>query len=124
MTGEDNIQVSVDAGWQKRGSGKAYNSLSGHCSLIGKNTGKVTNYRVRSRSCRVCTSADSKDQSPSDHDCRKNWNGSAKAMEQDMIVDMVSDCINRGFKTQTIIADDDSTTIARLRQHVNVNENF
>jgi hypothetical protein len=30
---KNEIEVSVDAGWQKRGSGKAYNSLSGMCIL-------------------------------------------------------------------------------------------
>lgn len=29
-TGSDNLTVSVDAGWQKRGSGRSYNSLSGN----------------------------------------------------------------------------------------------
>lgn len=29
QTGDDQLAVSVDAGWQKRGSGKAYDSLSG-----------------------------------------------------------------------------------------------
>lgn len=28
---EREISASVDAGWQRRGSGKAYNSLSGKC---------------------------------------------------------------------------------------------
>ncbi|XP_076092158.1 uncharacterized protein LOC143063719 [Mytilus galloprovincialis] len=55
QTGDDQLAVSVDAGWQKRGSGKAYDNLSGHCTMIGKYTGKITNYKVRSRSCRVCS---------------------------------------------------------------------
>ncbi|CAC5382430.1 unnamed protein product [Mytilus coruscus] len=36
------LEVSFDAGWQKRGSGFNYNSLTGHASMIGKQTGKVT----------------------------------------------------------------------------------
>lgn len=96
-------------------------SILGHCSMIGKYTGKITNYKVRSRSCRVCSSASSRNETAKEHDCRKNWDGSAKAMEQDMIVEMVSECNEKGFKTGTVIGDDDSTTIARLRRHVDVN---
>ncbi|CAC5368323.1 unnamed protein product [Mytilus coruscus] len=73
QTGDEQLAVSVDAGWQKRGSGKAYDSLS------------------------------------------------AKAMEQDMIVEMVSECNEKGLKTGTVIGDDDSTTIGRLRRHVDAN---
>lgn len=29
-TGSDNLTVSLDAGWQKRGSGRSYDSLSGN----------------------------------------------------------------------------------------------
>ena len=35
------VHASADAGWQKRGSGRSYSSLSGHASLIGDKTGKV-----------------------------------------------------------------------------------
>ncbi|XP_052218734.1 uncharacterized protein LOC127836272 [Dreissena polymorpha] len=49
------IDVSVDAGWQKRGSGRAFDSLSGHCSMVGTKTGKVLAYAVRSKTCRVCS---------------------------------------------------------------------
>ncbi|XP_069102468.1 uncharacterized protein [Argopecten irradians] len=121
ITGEDSIEVSVDAGWQKRGSGRSYDSLSGHCSMIGKYTGKITDYQIRSKTCRVCSNATSKNLSIPDHDYRQNWDGSAKAMEQDMIIEMVTNCHNKGFSTKSIIADDDSTTIVRLRRHVNVN---
>ncbi|CAC5400870.1 unnamed protein product [Mytilus coruscus] len=111
QTGDDQLSVSVDAGWQKRGSGKAYDSLSEHCSMIGKYTCKITNYKVRSRSCRMCSSASSRNETAEDHDCKKNWDGSAKAMEQDMTVEMVSECNEKGFKTGTVIGDDDSTTM-------------
>lgn len=56
-TGSKDICVSVDAGWQKRGSGKAYDSMSGHATMIGTRTGKVVGYSVRTKSCRVCRTA-------------------------------------------------------------------
>jgi hypothetical protein len=42
--------------------------------------------------------------------------GSAKAMEQNMVVEMVQNSRDQGIKTSTIIGDDDSTTISKLRQ--------
>ena len=42
--------------------------------------------------------------------------GSAKAMEQNMVVEMVQNSWDQGIKTSTIIGDDDSTTISKLRQ--------
>lgn len=39
--------VSFDAGWQTRGSGRNYASLSGHGSMIGASTGQVFSYAVR-----------------------------------------------------------------------------
>lgn len=38
---EEQYTASFDAGWQTRGSGKNYASLSGHASMIGHTTGKV-----------------------------------------------------------------------------------
>ena len=35
------IAASYGAGWQRRGSGRTYNSLSGHSSLVGCRTGKI-----------------------------------------------------------------------------------
>ncbi|XP_046584350.1 LOW QUALITY PROTEIN: uncharacterized protein LOC124291375 [Haliotis rubra] len=62
---------SVDAGWQKRGSGKCYDSLSGHCSMIGNKTGKVLGYSIRSKSCRICHQANKANRTPEEHDCRR-----------------------------------------------------
>ncbi|KAK3099978.1 hypothetical protein FSP39_012810 [Pinctada imbricata] len=118
---DDGLTVSVDAGWQKRGSGRSYDSLSGHCSMIGANTGKVLSYSVRSKYCKVCDIASTKGVKPKQHDCRMNWTGSSKAMEQDMVIEMMKSCAEKGEAVDTIIADDDTTTISRIKQSVNPN---
>ncbi|XP_062581421.1 uncharacterized protein LOC134243205 isoform X2 [Saccostrea cucullata] len=41
IKGTVKLTVSVDAGWQKPGSGPSFDSLSGHCSMIESQTGKV-----------------------------------------------------------------------------------
>nr|XP_034322437.1 uncharacterized protein LOC109617730 [Crassostrea gigas] len=71
--GAEELTVSVDAGWQKRGSGRSFDSLSGHCSMIGAQTGKVLGYEVRSKVCRICQSAERNKKEAKNHDCRQNW---------------------------------------------------
>lgn len=120
-TGSKDICVSVDAGWQKRGSGKAYDSMSGHATMIGTRTGKVVGYSVRTKSYRVCSHASKTGTNPQPHDCKQNWNGSAKALEQDMVVEMVKEKKQAGIRTAAIVGDDDATTISKLHQTVDPN---
>ncbi|XP_063400480.1 uncharacterized protein LOC134685041 isoform X2 [Mytilus trossulus] len=115
---QDSITAAVDAGWQMRGSGRSYNSLSGHCSMIGTETGKIVNYAVRIKSCRVCSLAEKSKSSPPVHECHMNWSGSAKSMEADMVTEMVKDVGKKGVSVSSIVGDEDSTTIARLRANV------
>lgn len=53
---------------------------------------------------------------PSDHDCRKNWTKSSKAMESDMAVDMLHELKSKGIHVDKLITDNDSTgtTISRF----------
>lgn len=53
-----------------------------------------------------------------------NWSGSAKAIEQDMVVDMMETCKEKRAIVETIIADHDTTTIARKRYDKNVKKNI
>ncbi|XP_062581909.1 uncharacterized protein LOC134243696 [Saccostrea cucullata] len=117
---ENGLVVAVDAGWQKRGSGKTYDSLSGHCSMVGPLSDKVLSYSLRSKNCRVCSVAESTNKNPAAHECSKNWEGSSKAMDADMVIEMVQDLQkSKGITIDGIIGDEDSTTIARLKANVN-----
>ena len=42
--GVPGIEISSDAAWQKRGSQRSYNNLSGNASAIGKRTKKIVHY--------------------------------------------------------------------------------
>ncbi|XP_070542849.1 uncharacterized protein [Ptychodera flava] len=112
--------ASYDAGWQKRGSGRAYNSLTGHATLIGKESGKVIDYTTRSKKCRICEHAESSKCEVKVHKCCRNWQGSAKAMEPDMAVELVNNVNSNDEKNYigTIIMDDDTTTIHHLRDKI------
>ncbi|CAH1106044.1 unnamed protein product [Psylliodes chrysocephalus] len=87
----------------------------GYTSLIGYYSGKVISYNTRSTRCSRCEHGHTK----SDHDCRKNFDGSARAMEPDMSVDLVTN--NKLLKEENVIisvliGDDDSSAIAAVRQ--------
>lgn len=61
----------------------------GAASLIGKRTGKVIAFAARYKRCRICDVAKTQQRDPRQHTCRKNWKKSAKAMEPDMVVEML-----------------------------------
>ncbi|KAL4229161.1 hypothetical protein ACF0H5_012199 [Mactra antiquata] len=46
--------MKYDMGWQKRGSGRAYDSKSGVGTLMGNNSGRICAYGVRMSDCRMC----------------------------------------------------------------------
>ncbi|CAC5371328.1 unnamed protein product [Mytilus coruscus] len=120
FAGNENITVCVDAGWQKRGSGRVYDSLTGHCSMIGAKSRKILGYKWRSKTCRICEVASRKGKIPKVHQCRKSFGGSAKAMEPDLVIDLVREARLKGKNICTIVGDEDSTTIARKISNANV----
>ena len=63
------IAASYYAGWQCRGSGRTYNSLLGHSSLVGCRNGKIIDYEVTIKSCKACENAAKKCEKPKPHDC-------------------------------------------------------
>ena len=82
---------------------------------MGYHNGKIIAYDTRSRNCRKCALAHNKN----DHDCRQNYKGSAKGMEQDMAIGMILN--NELFEKHKVflarlIMDDDSSTIAALNR--------
>ena len=74
-------------GWQQKSSGRKYDSDSGHGLLIGMNTKKVMCFKVKSKTCRVCSLAIRENLPVPDHVCTKNHVGSSKVMEVDALLD-------------------------------------
>ncbi|XP_067026633.1 uncharacterized protein [Acropora muricata] len=93
--------------------------IIGHGSLIGKETGKVIAVGTRVMHCRVCNNKKSPGLGAKHHDCRANWGGSSKGMESDLAVEMLNTQKDDTFQVSTSIGDDDSTTMAMMRQQVN-----
>ncbi|XP_057338486.1 uncharacterized protein LOC130676349 [Microplitis mediator] len=55
--------------------------------IIGFLSGKILDYATRNRKCKLCSNGHPK----TDHDCRKNFHGSAKAMEPNVGAALVND---------------------------------
>ena len=110
------LTASYDMGWQRRSAGRSYNSMSGHGSLIEKESGKLLAYGCRITNCKICDIAAKTNEEPKPHDCRKNWGGSSKAMEQSVAVELVQEVRCDAAAVKTIVMDDDSTTLSHLRK--------
>ena len=110
-----NIIVSYDMGWSKRGNGKSYNSLNGYGTIIGFLTGKVLDYATRNRKCKSCDLGIDK----KNHNCRLNFEGSAKAMEADVGAALINNSPilkEVGCQVRVVIGDEDSSTMAAVRK--------
>ena len=55
---------------------------------------------------------------PKKHDCRKNFEGSAKAMEASVAVELFSRAPENEAKYSILIGDDDSSTTAKLKDEI------
>lgn len=49
------LTVAYDMGWQKRSSGRKYDSLSGVGAVVGNKTKKILAFGVKQKDCRKCT---------------------------------------------------------------------
>ncbi|KAL7298916.1 hypothetical protein TKK_0008022 [Trichogramma kaykai] len=101
-------------GWTTRGTGRTYDSLTGTAALIGMFSKKVISYATFNRKCKKYDLGHKKE----DHDCRANYIGSAKGMEPQAAIDLVSN--NDIFTKENIelgifISDNDSTAIHGVR---------
>ena len=111
--------LKYDMGWQKRGSGRSYDSKSGVGTAIGNTTGKICGYAIRIKDCRKCQYHQNKGSTAPQHNCYKNWTGSARAMEADAGAEIVQSIEKKGVQVETLIMDDDATTMARIRREIN-----
>ncbi|CAC5421925.1 unnamed protein product [Mytilus coruscus] len=105
-------------GWQKRGSGRKYDSMSGVGVAIGNETGKVLERETRSKNCRTCSYWEGKGVEAAHHDCPRNWYGTSKGMEPDVGVSLIKKLEEKKCTVSTLIMDDDATTMSKIRQNI------
>lgn len=113
---EDELTISGDGTWKKRG----FSSLFGVSTLIGKYSKKVLDTCVKSSFCAGCNMWKNKKNSNllgyeewlSNHEnCSINHSGSSEKMEIDAIIEMFYRSVEKhGVKYLTYIGDGDSKT--------------
>ena len=111
------LKAGYDMGWQRKGSGRAYNSRSGHGVLIGTESEKILSYGTRISNCKQCE-VNKVTGRVKEHDCRINWGGSSKAMERNLAVDTLVSGTTEKTRISTIIMDEDSATMAKIKKAV------
>ena len=107
--------MSYDMGWNKRSTGTRYDSISGQGVMIGAKTRKVIGFKTISKKCGKCDrlhrslSIAPNEAVPQHNDYVKNHHGSSKSMECQALLMMEKEAPTRGFRIETVIADDDTT---------------
>lgn len=126
----DELTVSGDGTWKKRG----YSSLYGVASLIGYYTGKVVDIFVKSSYCHECKTWASRLNSAEyeewheDHvnngKCHANHTGAAGNMEVDAIKSMFERSMENGVRYRNYVGDGDSKTFSGLVNSKPYGEDF
>ena len=85
-------------------------------AMIGLRSSKILGYDSRAKKCRVCETAARNGTVPPEHDCRRNWYKSSKAMKPDVAVSLTKSLQQEGIELGALVADNDAATIKRLRE--------
>ena len=109
------LAVSFDEGWQARGSGGKFSSLSGHAVFIGKKTNQIIAVTVSAKRCATCDNT-KPGEDPRPHECPKNHEGSSSSMEPLSCLRMLEDVYNTQHAyVALVVTDDDSSTEANCK---------
>ena len=97
---------------------KGHNSLTGLGMAMGIQTGNMLAYATRCKSCRVCDHAQKREIEPRRYNCRKNHDGSSKAMEPAVACELWNSASTKNAKFFIYVGDDDTTTLCHSSQNV------
>ena len=116
-TSSEEVVISCDGTWQKRG----FSSLFGVVFVIAYESGKVIDYAVLSKHCTGCRKWENKDQSTSEylawkekHVCAINYSGSAGAMEPFGTLALFQRSLEYNIRYKYMVSDGDSKTFSLL----------
>ena len=130
------LTVSVDMGWNKRSSGRRYDSPSGVLLAIGAETNKIVDKYIYINQCHVCDKLKQMESKVDDssagndlhqlkqnierlrkHKCTKNFEGSSKSMESFAIVQLLKNAPEKlKVYVRKIVLDDDTTTPSHIQE--------
>lgn len=114
------IFASFDCTWCQRGNGFKYDSYNGFCTLIGYKTDKVLDFCTKNRKCKACD-INIKLGTQKEHDCRLNHFGTAKSMEAEGAIQLVtkSEILkSANVEVGVFIGDNDSSVLSALEEVV------
>lgn len=109
------LSFSFDMGYTTRGDGHNYDSLNGYAAVIGSQSGLILDYTTTNRKCKFCDRGHCAD----DHDYRKNFKSTPKAMEAHAAVQLsVKSSIFKDNKVEigVFTSDNDSSSIYAVRK--------
>ena len=102
--------MTYNMGWQKRSSGRRYDSSRGNALIIGARSKGIIGIILYPKSCRKCYHSEKIGEEAEEHDFPKNFEGGSKSMEASAILKMVEyELYNRFFIVDVIVSEDDST---------------
>ena len=90
------------------------NSLTGGGVLVSQRTRLVLGVATVHKRCPVCVAAESDGRDPTPHDCAKNFEGSAKAMEHTIGLGLLGEVEEKGLMPAQVIMDKDTTTASHM----------
>ena len=109
--------VSYDMGWQKRVTGRVYNSVSGHGFIIGCHTRCVIGMGVIKKKCSTCRSTNKFGNSTRAHKYNVNHKNSSGAMDSALALTLTISMFEKSKQKVCIsqIATDNGST---MRAHI------
>jgi hypothetical protein len=107
------VNASYDMGWQQKGSGRQYNSVSGHGSMFGMRTRRLIGLCIKSKVCCYCNAFKKRTpDAPVDlHHCFKNHVGSSGSMESQACVEILTEAFDKRHVIIRKVCCDDDTSI-------------
>lgn len=109
------IPVEFDGSWEKRAYTGNFSSLAGCAAIIGLRTKKILYSGVKKKYCHICKIAKSRNVTPRNHKCRKNYDGPSGGMETEIIIDGFKYCAEKGARFNRFVGDGDCSTYKALR---------
>ena len=111
------LTVIYDMGWQKRSSGRRYDSSSGHAFIIGARIKGINEMVLYLKACRKYYAAEKIGEEAEDPECPKNFERSSKSMEASEILKMVEDAFYTQFFIIDIIFSNNDSTMQAVLKH-------
>ena len=108
-----------DMGWSQKGSGRTFNSNSGHAMFIANLTRKPIAKYICCKSCKKCKTwyrHHAADEDVPEHECVSNFDGTSGSMEPEAMLQMYKALYDQ-YQTivGTIVTDDDSSIKAKMK---------